>query len=138
MTDREKVLRALKQHLIVNDGEECEYCPYGDLYKIDCVRQLYQDAVELLKEQEPRILTWDELMALPHGEETNAPVVSEVKYPINTWDEGTLCKWRGAEFIQEFVQDHSLYNRESYGKVWRCWTALPSKKQRKAAKWDAL
>ena len=76
-------------------------------------------------------------MALPHGEETNVPVVSEVKYPINRWDEGTLCKWRGAEFIQEFVQDHSLYNRESYGKVWRCWTALPSKKQRKAVKWNA-
>jgi hypothetical protein len=98
---------------------------------------LLRDALELLKSQEPRVLTYDELMALPHGEETNAPVVSEVKYPINTWDEGTLCKWRGAEFIQEFVQDHSLYNRESYGKVWRCWTALPSKKQRKAAKWDA-
>lgn len=136
MPDRGKVLLALKQHLIVNDGEECEYCPYGDLYKIDCVRQLYQDAVELLKEQEPRVLTWDELMALPHGEETNAPVVIEEKYPVETWDKGTQCKWAGARFAQEMAQDHFWHNQDTYNKIWRVWTALPSKKQRKAVKWE--
>lgn len=131
MADREKVIEDVKQAIeILGNVDE-------PTFWLDFVRIAVERALELLKEQEPRVLTWDELMALPHGEETNAPVVSEVKYPINTWDEGTLCKWRGAEFIQEFVQDHSLYNRESYGKVWRCWTALPSKKQRKEVKWGA-
>lgn len=51
MPDRGKVLLALKQHLLVNDGEECVACPYSDLFGLDCVRQLYADAVELLKEQ---------------------------------------------------------------------------------------
>lgn len=138
MADRGKVLKALKQHLLAPDVDECEACPYGELSGLECERQLYRDAVELLKAQEPRVLTWDELMALPHGEETNAPVVSEVKYPIGTWDKGTICKWRGAEFLQELVQDHHWYNRDTYNKIWRCWTAFPSKKQRKAAKWDAL
>lgn len=53
MADRGKVLRALKQHLIVHDGEECVDCPYGETDGLECVRQLYADAIELLKEQEP-------------------------------------------------------------------------------------
>lgn len=51
MPDRGKVLRALKHHLLLNDGEECVGCPYVEMDGMDCVRQLYQDAVELLKEQ---------------------------------------------------------------------------------------
>ena len=52
MADREKVLMALKQHLIVHDGgEECVGCPYSDFELLECERQLYRDAVELLKEQ---------------------------------------------------------------------------------------
>ena len=48
MADRGKVLLALKQHLIVNDGEECVVCPYNELNGNDCVRQLYRDVEELL------------------------------------------------------------------------------------------
>ena len=111
----------------------------GEMHKGGYIHVPQEEAeaiLELLKEQEPRVLTFDELMALPHMIEDNVPVVSEVKYPVGTWNKGTLCKWRGAEFLQEMVQDHKWYNKEHYGKIWRVWTALPSIKQRKAVKWD--
>lgn len=119
--DREKVIKWLEKEIKSND--------YWDEDYIDCIPvSMLKDILALLKAQEPRVLTWDELMALPHGEETNVPVVSEVKYPIGTWDKGTICKWRGAEFLQELVQDHHWYNRDGYNKIWRAWTALPTKK----------
>jgi hypothetical protein len=55
MADRGKVLLALKHHLLLNDGEECVGCPYVEMDGMDCVRQLYRDAVELLKEQKEQL-----------------------------------------------------------------------------------
>ena len=137
MADRGKVLLGLKQHLLAPNVDECVGCPYGDLFGLDCERQLYRDAVELLKEQlkeqEPRVLTWDEVTALPNGEENEVAVVQEQKVPVGTFDNGSICQWRGARFVQE--RDHYYYNEETYGTTWRCWTALPTKKQRKAVKW---
>lgn len=127
MPDREKVIKAL-------ETETMNFTPACT--SDECLKETMEMALELLKEQEPRVLTFDELMALPHMIEDNVPVVSEVKYPVGTWNKGTLCKWRGAEFLQEMVQDHKWYNKEHYGKIWRVWTALPSIKQRKAVKWD--
>ena len=127
MTDRKTVMSWL-EGLTWDDWHE---------YHSDSeVQNIAKATLELLKAQEPRVLTWDELMALPHGEETNVPVVSESKYPVWKWDQGTLCKWRGAEFLQELVLDHAFYNRESYNRIWRVWTALPTKEQREAVKWE--
>jgi len=147
MPDREKVIKGLylcewtsagRYDGYEPDYESCFKCPYrGDDLEPDvCCADLMRDALELLKAQEPRVLTFDELMGLPHGKEDNVPVVSEVKYPVGAWDKGTICKWRGAEFLQEMVQDHHWYNRDHYGKIWRVWTALPSIEQRKAVKWE--
>jgi hypothetical protein len=70
MADRGKVLRALKQHLIVHDGgEECVGCPYSDFEMLECERQLYRDVEELLKAQEPILL---ENQHKPYGISTNA------------------------------------------------------------------
>ena len=93
-----------------------------------------ETVLELLKPLEARVLTYDEVMALPNGEETEAPVVMEQKVPVGEWDKGTLCQWRGARFVQE--RDHYYYNRDTYGKIWRCWTALPTKAQREGAEWN--
>lgn len=131
MADREKVIKGLE---ICSDPGSCRSeCPYYEKEGAECSYCLLKDALELLKKQEPRVLTWDEVTALPNGEENEAAVVQELKVPIETWDKGTICKWCGARFVQE--RDHYYYNEETYGTTWRCWTALPTKKQRKAAKW---
>ena len=96
-----------------------------------------RDALELLKAQVPRLLTRDEVMALPNGEETNAPVVMEQRVPIGTWDGGSICQWRGAAFVHETAEDYAFYyNWDTYGQYWRCWSALPTVEQRKEVKWN--
>ena len=92
--------------------------------------------MKLLKEQEPRVLMWDEMMALPHGPENNACVVLEERVPVGRWDLGSVWKWTGAAFVQERARDHRIYNNDSYGTVWRVWNKKPTKEQREAAKWE--
>lgn len=87
--------------------------------------------------EEPRVLTLYEIQTLPNGDETNAPVVREQRVPVETWDNGTICQWCGARFVQETAEDDWYYGVKNYGKTWRCWTALPTTEQREAAKWDA-
>lgn len=133
MADREKVIASLKacarEDVTVLCGDAG--CPYWD--EDNCTGKMARDAMELLKEQEPRVLTWDEVTALQNGEEDEVAVVQEQKVPVGTFDNGSICQWRGARFVQE--RDHYYYNEETYGTTWRCWTALPTRKQRKAVKW---
>lgn len=147
MTDREKVMKGLSLCKWSNAGlyegflpeyEVCNKCPYArDDFEVDeCCAELMRDALELLKAQKPRVLTLEEVMALPNGEETNAPVVREQKVPVETWDRGTVCQWCGARFVQETSEDNWYYGVEDYGKTWRVWTALPTKEQRNEVKWD--
>lgn len=51
MTDREKVIKGLKQH---RDGQfhSCDNCPYVN--DTSCQLKLYSDALALLEEQEKR------------------------------------------------------------------------------------
>ena len=49
MPDTNKVLLALKHHLILDKEEDqCVGCPYYDLFGTKCMRQLYKDAKVLL------------------------------------------------------------------------------------------
>lgn len=138
MPDRETVIAALEN---CEAEGKCRNCPWDDCEDmghetVDSVpRSLLRNALELLKAQEPRVLTWDEVLKLPNGEEDEAPVVQEQKVPVGTWDNGTICQWRGARFVQE--ADSCYYNCSNYGKTWRCWTAWPTEEKRKAVKWYA-
>lgn len=56
MTDREKVLKGLE--CLITNETPCEGCPYnGSGY---CLKNIAEDARELLKEQEPNELTKEE------------------------------------------------------------------------------
>ena len=70
MPDREKVIKALEccDHRETHcDSELCVECPYNlYVYPVksagrSCKGQLMYDAIALLKEQETRVLDWDEL-----------------------------------------------------------------------------
>jgi hypothetical protein len=52
MRDREKVIKGLE--CCVNDLGECDFCPYDEgRGKLACGKNLYSDAIALLKAQEP-------------------------------------------------------------------------------------
>ena len=137
---REKVIKGLECCSQMS-GEACNECPYANECEegeglLAGAAHLAANALDLLKGQDPRVLTWDEMMALPHGKEDNACVVLEEKVPVNRWDLGSIWKWTGAAFVQERAEDHRIYNRDSYGKVWRCWNTKPTKEQREGTKWN--
>ena len=132
MTDRQKVIRALEccSQLDIDDICPAE-CPYAQDVCCGTV-QLMADALELLKEQEPRVLTLEEVHEMAWDycyleEEVIKDKVLQIytgKYRIKciTWPSIASC-------VLTFGDD-------AYGKRWRCWTSRPTDEQRKAVKWD--
>lgn len=130
MPDREKVINGLEW--ILNDIKENGH------YQVVNYEDEMREAIALLKEQEPRVLTLDEVMALPNGEEDEAVVVREFRLPIGkVWNGETVCIWMGARDVQN-VADwvYGFFHKSEYGHNWRCWTAMPTKARREAAKWN--
>ena len=130
MPDRGKVVKGLEW--ILNDIEENGH------YQVDNYEDEIREALVLLKEQEPRVLMLDEVMALPNGEEDETVVVREFRLPIgNVWNGETVCIWMGARDVQN-VADwvYGFFHKSEYEHNWRCWTAMPTKAQREAVKWD--
>lgn len=139
MPDREKVLKGLECCLVSEEYYQCEKCPYrateDERKVIDwCCHlgELRKDALELLKEQEPRVLTLGEVKAFDYDycylEEERMPgkeyrgVCGRYKVTCITWP--------------SITQMRIARKDDTYGKSWRCWTAKPTDEQRKAVKWD--
>lgn len=109
MTDRETVIAALEYCAV--GTKDCAGCPMKD----DCKgvsNGAMAAAARLLKEQEPRVLTWD-----------------EVKKAEVCWLED-----RGYEPFATLEAD--TWNPEKYGKSYRCWNRMPTDEQRKMVKWN--
>ena len=129
MPDREKVLRALG---ICTQIEPEDECPHGCPYKFEngCIRGVMKDALELLNEQEPRVLTLEEAT----GED-------ECWFEHINGSNGyadVYCDWNGSVWASRINKImSSMIQAEAYGKQWRCWSARPTDEQRKAVKWNA-
>ena len=131
---REKVVQGLKW--CMNEEHDCyreKGCPYeNEGEDVGCKYALHRDALELLKAQEPHVMTleevkdfnWDycylEEERLP-GKEYRA-VCGDYALTCITWPSVTSMR------IQ--------HGDESYGKEWRCWTSRPTDEQRSAIPWE--
>lgn len=144
MIDREKVIKGLECYRMNPDPEHCEKndCPYNNndphYGYWCCSNRLLHDAVRLLKEQEPRVMTLEE--------------VREWKQP-DVWIENDKANFIG-DYIEPagrmefaFLSSIVVGNKkhpdgtpitmdEQYGKKWRCWTARPTDKQREETPWE--
>ena len=70
MPDREKIIKGLKCHQIDNNHRiNCADCPYyvDDDNHIQCVNDLHDDAIDLLKEQQERIEILESLRRIEQG-----------------------------------------------------------------------
>ena len=121
VTKREKVIKGLE---ICSAGEwnstggrnhtDCPYYPAG--YTGCTCKPLMRDALALLKAQEARVMTLEEVRALPTA--SPVAVVIEERVPIYSWDKGSVCKWVGSLFVQEEYLDDNVYvNASTYGKI---------------------
>lgn len=133
MIDRENVLKWLE---ICGENDGCsDDCPYGDEgATFNCRSKLMADAIALLKEQEPRILDWDEIRNYPvvYGEFRGVKDIYPLIITIDSW--GRCLSWNpGINISKEFIL---LVSDEEDRKNTRCWDKMPTEEQRKAVKWE--
>lgn len=133
MADREKVIRGLEW--CMNESHDCyeeKGCPYenegGD---VGCKYALHRDAIALLKAQEPKVMTLEEVNAL----DWDYCYLEQERLPGKEY-RGMLGK-----YIMTCVTWPSItaakisYGSDGYGKRWRCWTSRPTDEQREATPW---
>lgn len=139
MTGREKVIKGLECCRIQQNEVPpiCEACPYADEACGTCedMSGLLNDAYEMLKAQQPRVMTLEEVKQFVFG----APYIIETNEPDNeSRMMYGLYSHQGLEGNFDFaVTDmrKRLFDID-YGKTWRCWTSIPTDDQREAEKWD--
>lgn len=151
MPDMEKAIKGLTHCTAWAGLHECQPkvgddCPYVD--ESDCKLSIMYDALILLKEQkkeikrlklalkeqEPRILNWDEIKNYPvvYGEFRD---VKEIYPLIVTMDSSDrVLSWNPSINVSsEFIL---LVSDEEDRKNTRCWNKMPTYEQRQAVKWE--
>ena len=137
MTKVDKVIQGLEN---CGDLMFCEWCPYNDK-PVGCFERMKSDALDLLKEQEPRVLTLEEVLkhySLPPvvlddlgWQEDYLQDIKPLYFDFPTKDTFAV-HWRGYQHVRTYLEDW----KASYGQTWRCWTARPTDEQREAATWN--
>lgn len=156
MADREKVIKGLEHcrqygtlcgkdcsgvfsytdnyEDIVKSGEHRHDCPYGKC-KTGCVVTLVDDALALLKEQEPRVMDADEIV-LSTDPSKWLWVERKGDYCAEAFKAGKTIS--GLISFDSETPGAFLYceRPDEYGKTWRCWSSRPTDEQREAVKWE--
>lgn len=146
MTDREKVIKGLEKLREFADSEvhpilsPDNWGIYSELR--DLIDEAEKDALAILKAQEPRLLTLDEVIAhysLPpvfvddlgmqeDYYEDIQPLYFE--FPHDSED-SWIVHWRGHSQVARYLDEW----KDSYNKKWRCWTSRPDEKVRAETLW---
>lgn len=133
MTDaekREKVIRSLET--AVKNFERYSGDEYGREYDYARVEvETLEDALALLKAQEPRVMDFDEVVS---GDECWLEAVNGACGYADCY----ACTGTGEVQIFRCKYDNPQYITASdYLKTWRCWTQRPTDEQREAAAWES-
>lgn len=122
MTDHDKVIRGL-------ESLETRLVECGD--KLDA--SVVQNAIVLLKAQEPRLMTLEEVEAA-----TGVDLYLEISTHADEIPYITAATLAGVGVVGVTFYCGSFmfgaYNKRIYG--WRCWTSRPTDAQREAEPWD--
>lgn len=126
---------------VIEGLERCRECLCDDCtlegashYPLDCVVQdhFVQEAVRLLKEQEPHVLTLDEAVDGSHV------YYVEFQYHLDRgWVKCDFDRmYVDGEVAMLFLRNQTFYQqKKDYGRFWRLWSARPTYDQMKAVKW---
>lgn len=132
---RGKVMRSLELCAYDPDpGQElkeirsCPECPY---YRAGCSPQLIRDALSLLKAQEPRVLTLEELQEIETPWNRNTPPYLWVEERYTT-----RSRWMSWGFMRDGVRLRGTMGVQNYGSKWRVWNLQPTPEQMRDTKWE--
>ena len=137
MADREKVICALENCAV---KPKCKDCPWDTCELIDHATvtiplDLATGILELLKAQEPRVLTLEEVM-----DALDTMVWVDKQEEENTSESFALIE--GYSYKNSYVRLRFISGTRCevsnlyYGYSWRCWSSRPTDEQREAVKWD--
>ena len=91
------------------------------------VQEMSVEIIDLLKAQEPRVMTTDEIGTWVMIDRVDrAPIVVEVRDRFITWIVGD----------EYYDLPECNLSSEFYGKTWRCWTTKPDEKVRAETPWE--
>ena len=136
MVDLENVIRGLE---CCRRGF-CFSCPYNDGIdeNVECKQKWADDALSLLKVQEARVMTLEEI-----EDALDNVVWLDIPGAENLADGFSLImaysRKNGFVLLDSPFGDNPSQDRfeyTDYNKTWRCWTARPTDEQREAVKWD--
>lgn len=132
MPDREKVIQSLRRCIYDPDPGQtkkeyisCDECAY----QRGCTHDLMRDALALLREQEPRVLTLEELKSIKTWNRNTPPYlwVEDITGRDNRWK-----YWRA---IRESLNLPGTMGVQNYGTVWRVWNLQPTPEQTRDMPW---
>lgn len=137
---REKVILGIGYSLVNDSVVECTNakCEFINCREL-CLEWLLRNALSLLKAQEPRVMTLEEVKAMDRL--TYCVIEPHSKVIKNTFNaEYGGIVTLGTENFLDFglYGDTNRYRRteSGYGKTWRCWTSRPTDEQREATPWN--
>lgn len=137
MIDREKVIKGLECCMAEKIcASKCPYkgqCDDGGYYYSKAI----EDAISLLKEQEPRVMTLEEVEdALDSVVWVDRPLFDNLSNEyalIDSYSRKLQIVELRYPFYDKDYRERSDY--VTYGKTWRCWTSRPTDEQREAIPW---
>lgn len=137
MNDQEKVIKGLE---CCGKGNriECANCDY--LCEDNCYKTLCDDAIALLKAQEPRVMNADEVAKLTTNicEWLWIEEAQRVTWNLHCMRAFVYSKHPdtgGFYIMADAHHDVVKLEGDEYGKTWRIWTSLPTNTQREAEPW---
>ncbi len=149
MPDPKKVIQALEN--CVCYPKRCQNCPW-DVDGEKCSESfsksleyppgLVEDALALLEEQEPRVMTLEEVRG-DHDrvlwiecDDSKTQSIGQYRGHV-CWHDGHIGKWE--RFVtMGFANDYLHRETEKYGKTWRCWNARPTEEQMRETPWEEV
>jgi len=116
---------------------QCDDCiqEHASHYPLDCEAydSFIRSAVELLRAQEPRVLTLDEVV------NSDAPIVvdyydmplcyASFERDVSSKKWARFYTFGEEDFIKLLIEDYNKRN------TWRCWSSKPTDEQREATSW---
>ena len=128
MTKVEKAIDALSCALVNMHGFS-RYTPED----VDKLEKAGWDALEALKEREPRVIDIREIYTAKKLDVWIEDKGDNIAHPLMLIETEMTNKSQTAFFYPMLVR-----LIKAYGKTWRCWTARPTEEQRDATPWDEL
>ena len=128
MADLDKVIKGL-ECCLANEHNSCPYESTDEgIDKVtSCTTYLMQDALDLLKAQQPRVMTLEEAcrdIEIWYESINSASGYGDLCYDANT--DLAIYTPHGIKGVKEY----------DYGKTWRCWTSRPDEKVKGETPWQ--